>query len=353
MKNKKILLLTITLVISVSQIDAMGHLCQQVIVRNFGKRLTRDLPKEIAKKAFSKTMTGLHWYIAAGQMIKYAISEIKYNELFGVKLPFGTENVSKNVESFVQETLKDNNIKVNNFSENQPTKSCQIIATTMPAKTTSKRIILNPNQKHTTGLNNLDELIKRHRSLTEPGKKFSEPEKQELKKIDQELDSYRAMLLHEVKHINANDHYRWTVAACAIPLGTNYITRRIGQKVLPSATSNSGIGWFFRKLSKIPTGCVKQIINDLLFAAYMRHREQEADDNIPKNKAILQGGIRFLKHAKKISEKKLQKKVNSLSPDQQQYQQSLALIQRRLLGMHPLIEKRIKKLEERIENLES
>ena len=203
MKNKKILLLIIALV-SVSQISAMQHV---------GKILT----KEFAKKAFSKTMTGLHWGISAVPMIGGGIILGMGNEMFGVKFPFITENVSKNVESFAQKTLHDNNIKVINFSKNQPSLFHQGIVSSIPAKATSKQIILNPDHKPITGLNNLDELIERRKALTEPGKKFSESEKQELKKVDQELDEYKYVLSHEYNHVKEKDFHRWVAAACVIP----------------------------------------------------------------------------------------------------------------------------------------
>ncbi len=124
----------------------------------------------------------------------------------------------------------------------------------------------------------------------------------------------------------------------------------IGRKILTSATSSSGILWFFKELSKIPTGYAKLLTNVGLWTAYMRHREQKADDNIPNDKAILQGGIRFFEHLQKISEENLQKIKNSLSPGKRQ---ALALIQRLQFGSHPPIENRIKKLEERIKKLDS
>ena len=348
MKNKKILLLIITLVISVSQIDAMQHVWQQVIGRNFGKILIRSLPKEIAKKAFSKTMTGLHWGISAVPMIDGGIILGMGNEMFGVKFPFITENVSKNVESFAQETLHDSKIKVVNFSENQPSLLQQIIVSTIPAKATNKQIILNPNL--CLGLSNLDELIKNYNTLTKSDKQLSELEEQELKSVNQQLDEYKYVLSHEYNHQKAKDLHRFIAAACTIPFGTHCITRRIGRKVLPLAKSSSSFWWFFKELSKIPTGCAKLLTNVGLLTAYKKRREQKADDNTPNDKAILQGGIRFFKRVQKLSEENLQKIKNSLSPGKRK---ALALIKRLLLDSHPPIENRIKKLEERIKKLDS
>ena len=343
MKNKKILLLAITLV-SVFQINAMQHVLQHFVGRSFGRKLIKKLAKAKAeaREEFSSLMTVLHLGISTGPMIGGGIMSGKNLEMFGGKFRPRTKKISKNVEAFVQETLHDNKIKVTEFSNN----IC------FAAKSTSKQIILNTKNKHATGLNNLDELIEKRKELTESGKQLSELEKQELEKVKQELSGYKFFLSHEYNHLKALDIPYLVVAACAIPLGTHCITHMIGRKILTSATSSSGIRWFFKELSKLPTGCAKLLVNVGLWTAYSRHREQKADDNIPDDVAILQGGIRFLKHAQKISEKKLQEIKKTLSLEQQK---TLALIQTLspVFDLNPSNEKRIKKLEERVERLDS
>ena len=343
MKNKTILLLIIALV-SVSQIVAMHHVWKKVIGRNFGRKLITKLAKAKAdaKEEFSSLMTVLHLGISTGPIIYMGIMSGKDLEMFGGKFRPRTKNVSKNVELFVQETLHDNSIKVTEFSN----KIC------FAAKSTSKQIILNTKNKHETGLNNLDELIEKRKELTESGKQLSELEKQELEKVKQELSGYKFFLSHEDNHRKALDIPYLVVAACAIPLGTHCIPRMIGRKILTSATSSSGIRWFFKELSKLPTGCAKLLVNVGLWTACSRHCEQKADDNIPDDVAILQGGIRFLKHAKKISKKKLQEIKKTLSLEQRK---TLALIQTLspVFDLNPSNEKRIKKLKERIKKLDS
>ncbi len=354
MKNKKTLLL-ITALVSTSQMDAMQHVWQQVIGQNFGKRLIKSLPKEIAKKTFSKTMTGLNWGISAGLMFNDGIVHGINNEVFGVKLPPETKNVSDDVKSFVQNTLdteKVNVMKIDNFI--------------LHAKATHKRILLDGDYSRSLDFllkfrnklkirrNELNKLIKSNKNFNKPLATYQKNLfEQKLQRLQQLLDKYRFVLQHENNHKQENDFPRFSIAYCSIPLITNFTTYMIRRKVSPFAKSSSGIKWLFRELSKIPTGFAKLFTSYGLFIAYARHREQEADNKVPNDKTILQGGINFFE--KLTADRESYKNyIKKLPPNSKEaFEENMKLFVAKWLDPHPPIEKRIKKLEERIKKLDS
>ena len=340
MKNKKILLLTITLVISVSQIDAM----QQVIGRNFGRKLIRSLPKEIAKKAFSKTMTALHWGIAAGPMISDGIFQCINNEIFGVKLPHDTENVSNMVKEFAQLTLDTENVDVMKTSD----------AKLYTLYATNKHIFLDKDFSR-----KLDSLWNIAIELTEKNRNFNNTLletytrnilNKKLKRLKQHFDEASFLLHHEHNHQKARDLHRFSAAQCAIPLTTLIATHMISRKVLPFTKSSSGIKWLFRELSKIPTGFAKLLISYGLYMTYRIHREQEADNKVPDDKATLQGGINFFE---KLTADQENYRKNLPPNSKEAFEEDIKLFVAKFLDPHPSNEKRIKKLEKRIEKLDS
>ncbi len=325
MKNKKILLLTITLVISVSQINAMQH-------------IGRILTKEVAKKAFSKTMTALHYGISFVPMFNIGIFGGYINNAFG-NSPIEIENVNETVKSFVQKTLLNDNIQIKKYKQKQPNSLCQTFTQMVPIACNTKYIILDPSLS-TFISPSLDSLLKKHKELTGPNKQLSASEKRILIKVQQDLNMYKWVINHEYNHIREWDHYRWFAATFFIPFGT-HATHIIGRKILPHIVkpltkikifnklrSDNGILWFLRKLSKIPTGFVKLEVNMRSFFGYKRHREQEADNNITDDIGILNGGIQYLK---KVKDKEAQVPIR----------------------IHPPLKNRIAKLEERIKRLDS
>ena len=334
MKNKKILLLTITLVISVSQIDAMGHLCQQVIVRNFGKRLTRGLPKEIAKKAFSKTMTGLHWGISAGPMIGIGIFQGIKDEIFGVKLPPEAENVNCYVKGFAQNILGTENANAVMGKSNSG----------LEIQATHRHIFINKDT-----LKSMSKLLQDYNTneccinsniLSKKQKKIVRKEQQQLQPA---IDALSFVLHHEHNHRQELDSLHFFIASFAIPfLVVHPATHIIGRKVLPFAKSSCGVKWLARELSKIPTGFAKLLISCGLYMTYRIHREQEADNKVPNDKAILQGGLSGLAYQENYKKK--------LVPNSKKAWKFSIV---KWLDMHPSNEKRIKKLEERIKRLDS
>ncbi len=288
----------------------------------------------IFTKAFSKSITCLNWGISAGPMISYGIYCGYRNQLFGNELSIKTTEVSDNVKSFVQDTLHDNKVNVIK-TDNQFT----------IARTTSKNIIVGKS----TFIPSLEKVIKNKNQTANK----------------KDLDIHRFILHHERNHQLANDFGRFFAAACIIPFITHYAVRLVGRKIVPYATkeftknwnkpkSTRGIRWFFLKeLSKILTGAAKYVINVSLYKAYVRHREQKADDNVPEDTDILKGGVRFF--GKAILHK--QQRYLIQLPNQHQsndsiFKQLYRLLYKRLLSSHPSYECRIEKLENRIKNLE-
>ena len=330
MKNKKILLLIIALV-SIFQIDAMQY-------------VGRILTKEFAKKAFSKTMTGLHWVISTGPMIGLGIFRGIKDEIFGVKLPPGAENVSDDVKSFVQNILGTENA---NAVMGQSNSGLEIQAT-------HKHIFINKDT-----LKSMSKLLQDYNTnaccinsniLSEKKKKIIRKEQQQLQPA---IDALSFMLHHEHNHRQELDLHHDFIARCTIPFILHLATRMIRKKVLPFAKSSRDIKWIFRELSKIPTGFAKLLISHGLFMAHRIHREQEADNKVPNDKAILQGGINSFEKltADQESYKDYIKKLPLNT--KKAFEKKVNFFVNKWLDQHPSNKNRIKKLEKRIEKLDS
>ncbi len=339
MKNKKILLLIITLV-SVSQIDAMQHVWQQVIGQNLSKRLS-SIPKEIAKRAFSKTMTGLHWGISIVPMIGIGIIQGINDEIFGVKLPpdaENLENVSYYVKTFAQNTLGTENANVvmqGNIRSQMEATHKHIFINKYTLKYMSK--VLQDYNTNSACINS--------NILSEKNKKILRKKQQ---RLQLRIDSFSFALHHEHNHRQALDLHHNFIVSCTIPFIPHLATTQtIRKNVLPFAKSSRDIKWIFRELSKIPTGFAKLLISYGLFMAHRIHREQEADNKVPTNdKAILQGGLDSLKLGLEDQENCKKKLVPN---SKEAWKFSIV----KWLDLHPSNEKRIKKLEERIKKLDS
>ena len=300
-----------TILVSTFQIGAMHQLGRIAIKKIF--------TKSFAKKAFSKTMTGLNWGISAGPMIALGILSGYTNELFGNQSLIKTTEASDNVKSFVRDTLHNNEVIVKNIDN-------PFLATIIPAMATSKNILIGKSPF----IPSLENAVEGHG-------------------LEKDKKMWECIFHHEHNHQKAKDLYRFSIALCTIPFGTHYAARLIGRKIVPYATkaftktcnkpkSIGGIRWFFKEVSKIPTGIAKFVTNFSIFQAYKRHREQKADDNVPEDIDILKGGTRFfkicIKHEPKLNCNPFLKNIF------------------RLCSPHPPAEYRLEKFENRIKNLE-
>lgn len=102
-------------------------------------------------------------------------------------------------------------------------------------------------------------------------------------KNDERFRNYiAASVQHEGKHLLENHTYKTIVVAGCIPICTQ-LACTILKKRFPYRISNQ----FIRQGLKIPTGLVKGYFNVLLFDSYARHTEQEADDGICDDIAVL------------------------------------------------------------------
>lgn len=314
MKYKKALLLVLlTILTSVFQLSAM-HQLGRVFTKNF------------AKKAFSKTMTGLNWGISAGPMIGGGIASGYINELFGKQLLIKTTEVSDNVKSFVQDALNDDKVNIKKIDN-------PLLASIIPIMTTSKNILIG----EPTFMPSLENAV-------------------EVGGLEKDKKMWEHILHHEHNHQKAKDPRNFFIAMFAIPFGIHYAARLVGRKVIPYATkaftktctkpkSTNGIKWFFKEASKIPTGIAKLVTNLGLFRAYTRHREQKADDNTPEDIDILEGGARGLR--KNLSYKQQHNQHQLKQPNI-----LLSNVYKRLFSSHPSDEHRLEKFESRIKNLE-
>ncbi len=313
MKYKKAsLLVLLTILVSTFQMGAMHQL---------GRIATKKIfTKNFAKRAFSKTMTGLNWYISTGQMIAVGIYGGYINELFGNESSIKTTEASNDVKSFVRDTLDDE--KVNVKIMNSPL---------IPAAAISKNILVAKS----TFIPSLENAVEGHG-------------------LEKDKKMWEFILHHEHNHQKAKDLHRICIAMCTIPFGTHYAARLIGRKIVPYATkaftktwnkpkSTHGIRWFFKELSNIPAGLAKYSTSMLSFTAYKRHREQKADDNVPEDIDILKGGTRFfkifIKHEPKLN----------YNPS---FLKNILELVIRLCSSHPPTEHRLKKIEDRIKNIE-
>lgn len=295
----KIILILFFASISMQQTSAMNP---------FIGRTTIQSLKPFIKKGFSGSMTGLHWMIAAKDSISSGYNRIKI--LSDEKTAFaedGYVDANENVTRFITSTLKEKqNIEINavKVHPTDPTVAGQLQKHIYISQKTSAEL--------TKALEMHDDVI---------------------------ISKWRGAIQHEGNHIKNND----LIWRCAADLTLPFFTHgsvKIIRYLLPFAKKSRS--FLNEQLIKIPTALGKADITANLRMALYRHQEQRADDQVSNDIPTLSG----LKDLFVDAEKNDLENLNHLhlSPKNlDRFRWCLNFYQ-----THPLPNKRIEKLEQRI-----
>ena len=181
-----------------------------------------------------------------------------------------------------------------------------------------------------------------------------------LKEIDEEekfntnmLNRWKGILWHEYGHYKNKDLQRILLASATLPfaiyLGTQLILPRMKSVVYSTS-------FVMQQFKKLAGGIGNLLTSQSLLQAYRKHREQEADNFIPNDPDVLQGLISMLKSFEEYKIDSVLKELNyeaeKLNETQLRFIKSFFHINHIFFDFHPPHEKRIERLQQRIDQLE-
>lgn len=276
--------------------------------------------KPLMKKGFAIGMTGLHWTIAAGTSIKQGFQKIQYcwdeeKSLAAEKYTDAQDDVNNFIMSALKEThnitIAGVKIEPHNPYAKPPFPTIGVLR---------RHVVINSS------------------TATEISKA--------LKDNNQEvIDKWLGMLDHEATHIKKED-ILWGIAAdLTLPFVT-HSSIKIMRNALPFAKkTRSFLG---EQFIKIPTAFGKNSITGVSRMTFYKYQEQRADNNIENDRNKLISVKSHLYDADQYRMDSLKKIFSTLSDDTIKNIDSI----NNFLESHPLPKKRIKKLDQRIAELE-
>jgi len=212
-----------------------------------------ELIKLITKKAFSGSMTGLHWTIAAGQSFHAGLT--RAHALWDEKKTFANladadEDTTQFIKCYLEKTHHTtiNAVKVD-------------LGMRTPMECINKHIIISYSAAR-----KIEEALETNNQTI--------------------LNEYRGILDHENNHIESNDLMWRTAANFTLPFVTHGSVKII-RNALPIAKKTRS--FLSQQFIKIPTAFGKDFITASTDTAIARHHEQRADDNISNNIDLLEG----------------------------------------------------------------
>jgi hypothetical protein len=304
---KKIAIITLSL-FSIESCTAM----QSTAAKTTGQLLTN-----LAKQAFSKSMTGLHWMIAGGPVITglKGLKEI-LNEQKSIEADPFYKNADENITQFIKNCLKKTCTKETVAVKIDTNDNCNLSAISLP-----HYIIISQ-----CAANEITDALKSNNQ-----------------KI---LDQWDGTIQHEGCHIQKNDSYWKIVPLLTAPFITHKSVKII-RNALPIAKKTRS--FLSQELLKIPTAIGKRIISDTGIATAHQYQEQRADNGISNDINSLNGAKEMLPRTKPIdSTMKLAFEKAQVNPHI-----SKSIVNTfNFFSTHPATDVRIAKLNARITLLE-
>ena len=158
---------------------------------------------------------------------------------------------------------------------------------------------------------------------------------------------------HEDGPYKTKDLQRILLASATLPfaiyLGTQLILPRMKSVVYSTS-------FVMQQFKKLAGGIGNLLTSQSLLQAYRKHREQEADNFIPNDPDVLQGLISMLKSFEEYEIDSVLKELNieaeKLNETQLRFIKSFFHINHIFFDFHPPHEKRIERLQQRIDQLE-
>jgi len=299
----------------------LGFSQTSVAMQPTAAKAAGQLLKHYGKKAFSGTMTGLHWTIAAGASINEGYKKLKslHDETKALeedKCTDAPEDVSNFISSALEKThnVHINGVKVNPGMIYPHAPEFPMIG--VPRK----HVVINQ-----AAAQEIDEAQKNN---------------------DQEkLNKWLGIIGHEVTHIQ-NEDVPWRAAADLILPFVTHGSVKVARGILPIAKKTRT--FLGEQLVKIPTALGKGFITDLTRISFYQYQEQRADDNIPNDVNKLIGMKTYLYDADICRTNTLKKTLPFL--DDETLKNLDPIIN--MAEEHPLPKKRIQKLDQRIALLE-
>lgn len=293
---KKISLIILATTAIIQQTSAM----QPLAARTAGQ-----LVKHYGKKALSGTMTFMHWNIALGDSFVFAVNRA---------INSGNDKT--------MEKLQDANERATDFVKNELEK-------TYGTKIDGVKIVPSFDKEHT------DMAVYKKYICLAPSteQKITEALASNNKKM---IDELLGQIGHENSHIAHNDRAWKTAADIILPFVTHGSLKVIS-RMLPSTSKTNP--FLLEQFMKIPTGIAKNKITEMARMTVRRHQEQRADNEIVNDVEKLTGFRNTLidfeqKSNQLLNQNKLQRWINNFFEE------------------HPLTEKRIENLNQRITFLE-
>lgn len=293
---KKIL----SIALAVASIAQQSSAMQPLAARTAGQ-----LAKHYGKKGFSGMMTALHWNIALGDSFIFAVNRAINSD-----------------RDKTLEKLQDASEQATQFVKNELEKTYGI-------KIDGVKIVPSFDQEHTDMA-----VYKKHICLApSTEQKITQALASNNQKM---IDELLGQIGHENSHVAHNDRAWKTAADIALPFITHGSVKLIS-RMLPTANKTSP--FLLEQFMKIPTGIAKNKITEMARMAVCRHQELRADNEIVNDIEKLTGFRNTLinfeqKSNQLLNQSKVQRWVNNFFEE------------------HPLPEKRIKKLDQRIALLE-
>lgn len=272
-------------------------------------KATEPFIKHLAKKIFSKTMTGLHWTIAAGDSFYTGATQarILFNEEKKLKK---LDNATPEVKNFIISTIDSHNIE-----------NVKVFNYNAPMGVFRKHILLSY-------------------------KTADEIEKALINNDQITLNKWRGTLEHENSHLQHND-LAWRAATTLVmPFATHTSIRAI-RNIIPIAKKTRS--FLTEQLIKIPTAIGKNIITISALATFIQQQEQRADNDVSDDIDKLIGFKTVLEEGEKGRIAFFTKIFPSITP------MKYKIISKTLnfFEQHPLPEKRIAKINKRIDLLQN
>jgi Peptidase family M48 len=267
--------------------------------------------KNLMKKVFSKTMTGLHWTLAAGDSIFIGIKNAR--DLFNEEKicnNYNFNDATPEVNNFILSTLR----QIDSFN----IESVKVGHFYGPMGVIKKHVLLD----HKTA-NEIKEALATNNQII--------------------LDKWRGTLEHENSHLQHNDCELGAITALIMPFVTHSSVKAI-RNIIPIAKKTRS--FLAEQLIKIPTAIGKGTISVGSLTTFMRQQEQRADNDVSND-------INKLNGIKTVLEEINQKRNSMLFPFITDPTQREALLWAlNFFETHPLPEKRIKKINQRIAALQ-
>lgn len=148
-------------------------------------------------------------------------------------------------------------------------------------------------------------------------------------------------LHHEAGHIKHNDRLKYALSSIIIP-NLNWIIL----KKIQSYYENK-IASFWNLSLKITLDLALAVMNEFILKSYSKYREQEADNIVPNNKALIEGGI-MLHDGQEDLQKGLIRMLEKCTSQWQRFAVRAAFVIFKLTREHPTDKERVEKLKDRL-----